>query len=437
MTFGMPCIFLTVTPDDKRSYRIMVYALHGQQSEPSEVDVNKLSDKDIIFQHSVRKQVRSDYPGLCAEEYSRVIDLVIKHLLCWDCETEQSTGVGLFGKVLAWCLATEEQGRKTLHGHFLIYVEGWKSLLNVLQKPSTIVDSETLSYSEAVKTGKEYYKNVCSANLFKDFQPPTGVLNQVPLFQHTACHRGRTKRCKSSVQPVKDQQLREMRHKAKCQEHNGHIATCLKCDHKFTVQSIVSKALSIHCGNGECNYNYPDVSYRLDRYVYELQKNFTWTYGDETQKARRYFASNALSNIHLVKHTRRCFKKGPECYANLPDKVTEGIDIIYTDEDDLWSDWYGEREKRRMFRFSPRRPVEDVFVNAHNPELTTLLGANNNVMVGMNGRSVFYVTGYQTKLQQTDERELFTQVSNALMKVMEKQVCTLPDCGLALVQLLT
>jgi len=57
-----------------------------------------------------------------------------------------------------------------------------------------------------------------------------------------------------------------------------------------------------------------------------------------------------------------------------------------------------------MFRFEPRREVEDVFMNVHNPTLTSLLGCNNNVMVGMNGKLVFYVTGYNNKKTQKEER---------------------------------
>jgi hypothetical protein len=44
-------------------------------------------------------------------------------------------------------------------------------------------------------------------------------------------------------------------------------------------------------------------------------------------------------------------------------------------------------------------------------------------MVGMNGRAVFYVTGYNAKSQQKEERVAFEKVAEVLTKVMRNQVC--------------
>ena len=75
-----------------------------------------------------------------------------------------------------------------------------------------------------------------------------------------------------------------------------------------------------------------------------------------------------------------------------------------------------------MFRLQPHRAVEDAFMNTHNPTITTLLGCNNNVMVGMNGRLVLYVTGYNVKSQQKEERVAFEKVSELLIKIFRNQV---------------
>jgi argonaute-like protein implicated in RNA metabolism and viral defense len=77
-----------------------------------------------------------------------------------------------------------------------------------------------------------------------------------------------------------------------------------------------------------------------------------------------------------------------------------------------------------MLRFQPKRLIEDVFMNIHNPMITRLLMCNNNVQIGMNGRSVLYSTGYQVKSQQKEERNAFEKVSNVLCKVIQKQVRT-------------
>jgi hypothetical protein len=61
--------------------------------------------------------------------------------------------------------------------------------------------------------------------------------------------------------------------------------------------------------------------------------------------------------------------------------------------------------------------------------LTSTLGCNTNVMVGMNGRAVFYVTGYNAKSQQKEERVAYEKVSEVLTKVFRKQVCVYISFG--------
>jgi hypothetical protein len=115
-------------------------------------------------------------------------------------------------------------------------------------------------------------------------------------------------------------------------------------------------------------------------------------------------------------------KKGPEYYTNLPNGVSESYKLVYTEEFDIWSTWCGLKQKRWMVRFQPKRLIEDAFMNVHSPVITKLLMCNNNVQVGMNGRSVLYSTGYQVKSQQKEERHAFEKVSNVLCKVIRKQV---------------
>ena len=430
MAFGLPAIFLTVTPDDTRCFRILVYALYGvlegkhQGLVNGEVDVNALSDEDIIADFKIRQEARVEYPGLCAEEYSRIIDLVIKHIFSWDSESQESTGIGLLGEVLAWCLATEEQGRKTLHGHLLLFIKNWMKFLSILQRRRRIEgNSDGISFEQATAEVKKFYKNACSAQLFSDFVQPSGSMCQQPVFFHEQCRsKRRPKEMRFTAMPVDDQCLREMRHKRKCHEHNGCIATCQKCGRSFTVQYVVETALQTHLGTENTKYYFPDHSRRLDRIVYEAGKDFDWPHLDSYSKSIRYFAANAISNVHAVSHASRCFKKGPECYANLPDRACSDASIFYSDEPDIWFDWMGNPEPRYMFRLYPERQIEDAFMNTHNPMLTSLLGCNTNVMVAMNGCSVFYVTNYNIKSQQKEERAVFQKVSEVLVSQLEKQV---------------
>jgi hypothetical protein len=160
-----------------------------------------------------------------------------------------------------------------------------------------------------------------------------------------------------------------------------------------------------------------------------MQKDYLWYKSDDYNKAVRYFASNALVNVHFVTHAARCLKKGEECYASLPDSVSDCVNILYNVDPDIWSNWFGEKEKRFIFCLQPERKVEDAFMNVHNKTITSLLGCNSNVMLGMNGRAVMYVTGYNTKSQQKEERAAFEKVSEILVKILQKQVSCFFECG--------
>jgi hypothetical protein len=418
MKFGMPCVFLTVTPDDMQNFRIVAYSLKKTVPEWGRVDVNSLSNEEILANFKIRKSARSEYPGLCAEEYRRIMDMVIQHIFQWDDKNQNSTGIGAFGELLAWCLATEEQGRKTLHGHYLLFVKSWILFWKALQRQRNLSVME-LSSSEAKQYSLKYFNSVCSANLFQDMETPCGVLVGQDIYHHENCKSERSrKRIRFNCDAMPDQTLRLMRHKEHCHHHKGLIATCTKCGIKISAEEIVTNALQKHLGD---RFEFPDKTKHLDCLVYETQKNFNWYSESEIEQAKRYLASNALVNVHRVTHTARCFKRGSECYANLPEGECERSIVHFCKEFDVWTDYSGKCEQRYMFRFYPRRAIADAYMNCHNPLLTRLLGCNTNVLVGMNGVSVLYVTGYNVKSNQKEERVVYERISQTVVKVLEKR----------------
>ena len=227
-----------------------------------------------------------------------------------------------------------------------------------------------------------------------------------------------------SVEPVSQQQFRNMRHKLHCRkpEVKGMLAKCNKCGLLFTNREIISNALNIHLGKRKREFVFPEgVVKRLDQFVYEQQKDFGWHLMAEHDRSLRYFAANVLTNSHLETHANRCFKKSNECFAKLPEEPCEKTSILYNDVIDQWFDWKGMREERTMFSLRPRRNIEDAFTNTHNPILTSLLGCNNNILFCMTGPIVMYVTGYNAKSQQKEEREAFETVSKVITKIIEKE----------------
>jgi hypothetical protein len=129
-------------------------------------------------------------------------------------------------------------------------------------------------------------------------------------------------------------------------------------------------------------------------------KDFSWYKRTSAEKERIYFAGNASINLHSWRHATRCFKKGSECFACLPEVPNEKGKLSYAEDVDLWSDYFGINQPRSMFRFYPSRGTEDAFVNTHNHFLTKLNHWNTNVLTSITGRAVFYVTCYNIKAQQ-------------------------------------
>ena len=63
------------------------------------------------------------YPGACSLAYQHLIQIVIEVLLGWDPKTHTGTK-GVFGTLEAWTRADEEQGRKSLHSHWQLWIKG-------------------------------------------------------------------------------------------------------------------------------------------------------------------------------------------------------------------------------------------------------------------------------------------------------------------------
>ena len=111
---------------------------------------------------------------------------------------------------------------------------------------------------------------------------------------------------------------------------------------------MVTMALKTH--NDDEKILFPDITGQLGAYVYESQKRFGM-YSNSIDAAINFFNHNAYYNIHNVFHANRCFKKGPDCYAHLPDQPSIIPRLEFNKYPDNWYDWNGDIEKRTMFRF--------------------------------------------------------------------------------------
>ena len=69
-------------------------------------------------------------------------------------EARKTNKKGIFGNVLAWGDAAEEQGRKSLHSHMIVFIEHFDRLMTMLWSNDThtrdCAKDEILSYFEKV-----------------------------------------------------------------------------------------------------------------------------------------------------------------------------------------------------------------------------------------------------------------------------------------------
>jgi hypothetical protein len=124
--FGLGGIFLTVTPDDENTFLITAYSQVDQNGKP--IDVTELSSEVLKAKANKRNEVRLQFPGITALNFEYVLDTVCEIVIGWDIKKNCPTGTpGLFGVPKAFGGAVEEQGRTSLHVHFIIWLHGWDS----------------------------------------------------------------------------------------------------------------------------------------------------------------------------------------------------------------------------------------------------------------------------------------------------------------------
>ena len=102
----IPSIFFSLTPCDECSFRVRLWVNAGQQFE---LESLSCTENACIADFKLRRKARQKYPGACSLEYQSIVQIVIKALFGWDTNT-QTGGVGIFGKLIAFAVAHEEQG---------------------------------------------------------------------------------------------------------------------------------------------------------------------------------------------------------------------------------------------------------------------------------------------------------------------------------------
>ena len=211
-------------------------------------------------------------------------------MIGWDiAEGKPTQKPGLFGVCRAFGSTVEEQGRTSLHVHFIIWIEGFKDYL------STVSSSNIISKRVAERHIAEVVDNSISTKLFTfDFR---NDYERASAFNHV-CTKPIAKRKRPTVSDI--QQLRNLRHK------DGHkndptCAKCPDCDKHWTCEELVFDYMKRYAKITKLE-NFPDNIKYLDAMCYEYTKpgfptidvNPTVVHGNKDH--------------HLSCHVTSCFK---------------------------------------------------------------------------------------------------------------------------------
>lgn len=356
------------------------------------------SDEDCIFDYKLRCEQRTTFPGASAFDFASILSIVIANILGWDEENGVAfTEGGAFGKLDGFGGAIEEQGRKTLHAHMLLYIKALARLLEALQRTHKN-DPNRIRLKRELKN---YIDTVMSTKLHR----------AVEVCSQSYAHQCNTRNGPRPM-PVSKDVLRANRHKRGCVATKGIITQCPQCGLSHTSEEHILKRLHEICPEIE---SFPDAKkHRIEIWI----MRHIYTYPNlETieEKEDAEFLVAAFFNLHRSVHATSCFKYGIECRYHLPTLYNVYTVIEVHEGVPVWYNIHGVRELHHPFTIKLKRGILDVNMNTYNPTASIALGANTNANIG-EIRVIFYATTYSSKHTQEDDRESFKRVVDSFIR---------------------
>lgn len=416
--FGLPSVLFTITPEDSMNFRIkiMSHGLNGCKDPPP------LGSTDTVLNEFVIQSayIRTDYPGLCSFDFENILAITIHLFLGWDeKKNENIPEAGIFGDLNGWCYAVEEQGRKTLHSHFLLWVKNWDKVLDGLGNMS-----KRDQYAEIMQT---YAAKIMNAQLHS--------------VENLDCS------CGSSLknhEKCSDQDLRNLR---SCEGTSslGHacILKCPNCCEAYTSEDLIMKNLDQILGYIPTNES--DEDFALDcktllsksqvmtkrqvmmemhimhEFIKQQKEHFIPPENSDEYK-KTLFIITTLRNLHSSDHRKKCFSKDWECRMKIPKKATDSTSVTFEEEKTPWFTWKGQKVDRNLFVYEAERRLEDCYVNINNIIASMVIGCNTNCVNGVDGGSVMYITCYVSKSTQKDDKSVFAKAAKIMIqKIREKE----------------
>ena len=302
-------------------------------------------------------------------------------------------------------MAVEEQARKTLHVHILLWLK------DLPYNREDIFKSIKLK-RECMKSIIEYSNKISSTSLLG---------NKILKIEHRCFERNNTSQVRPrEIEPkIKDdQRLRNLRHREGCRQECGAIAQCHVCEKQWTSEELgyelIRRKYYKDLFSGSLTVkNDPSIRRRMNHargVCAEMMLNTIKQHsiGEAIDNERIKIISDVCFNGHSGTHVKTCFKprkkrKRKECRYHLPQKANKKTKIAHPDDKIEWYSYTGEKEERNVYSVIPRRDTFDVMTNTNCPVVSKSLMCNSNVSVLISHTQAFYAVKYQSKKIQEDD----------------------------------
>ena len=390
--FGTPDVFFTVSPADDNSFVISVCGDIDQDSLPNLLDC---SLEELNERASRRSQVRFAFPGLSTLYFELVLKLVMKHVVGW-----KSQSPGYFGPPKAYFFSVEEQARKVLHVHMLIWLKEKPYKKSLLQTGNP----------KEIKKFCKHVDSIVSNKLISD--------RPLKLLDHPCKDIRYVAPC---VQV--NQVLRNIRHKEGCKAHRGSICYCPKCGFEWTSDDLAMNHATLYLfpTPRKSRQIRSDPKWNkklLSEYVWDQRRPNKSQQGILKKRKLNAMACNALYNNHSSFHVRTCFRENcPECRYRFPQLSSSKTKLDYSDHEVDWHNETGRAAKRRLIEVLPKRGKYDVCMNNFCPPISeSKIHCNSNVAPIIGGVQAFYITKYSTKNNQKEEAQDYEPMAQFVQK---------------------
>ena len=372
-----------------------------------------MSNDDCIADLKLRSKRRLNYPGACSLEYQNLKEIIIETLFNWNKKEQKPHGPGIFGTVVAFAAADEEQGRKTLHMHVQLWVKDVNPQLR-----GDLYHKSPNERHLAREKFKTYVEQVMTTSLGPDLVCQPSDSSE----EHN-----------SELIDASPQILRDARHNELSKNIKGEVMQL----RERPISAEVLIQWSLEAWREYASKDMEDYAMRDDTFLPMTKARrdiaaYTYSYhmpGGSNEETDPFWKDTKIRQLILTErfdhhewcHRCSCFKKGCECRFcfPFPSSLKTFIHEDFGKDDENVTSWPnidGSEPKRiPPWMIVLKRQPWCHYVNVHNATLSEVLNCNSNVQVG-DPYHMYYITLYNLKSTQEEDGEKNRRIAQTIIR---------------------